>query len=185
MSYEQNGPSGQREEYGPWGSEAFGGGSLTHQIVGPKGCTGWVRDIMVELTAAAVGTTTVPEIMVGISHWNPVARRQGRKLAATTREECVASNEEGVRTFARKCRKSRIDLAECRGIEHLDLQPHGRGGFLHAAQCGIGNRRVGRIDEHRNTKSCGDQVLQEPQAFGYHLGDEKSRSRCRWAGQGW
>lgn len=67
MSYDMNGPSGQREEYGPWGSEAYGASSITHQIIGPKGCVGFVRDIMVEQTVSGVGSTTVPEIMLGIS----------------------------------------------------------------------------------------------------------------------
>ena len=67
MSYE-NLPAGLREDFGPWGAaEAFGGGSLTHQIIGPKGCVGFLRDIAVDLTVAAVGTTTVPEIQLGIS----------------------------------------------------------------------------------------------------------------------
>src|SRR5208282_6542635 len=67
MSYDQTGPSGQREEYGPYGAEAFGGGTITHQIIGPKGCVGFVRDIIVDLTVATAGTTTVPEIDLGIS----------------------------------------------------------------------------------------------------------------------
>jgi hypothetical protein len=66
MSYDTV-SAGSREEYGSWGAEAFGGGTLTHQIIGPKGCVGFVRDIMVEVTVAMVGTTTVPEIAVGIA----------------------------------------------------------------------------------------------------------------------
>jgi hypothetical protein len=68
MSYDTGpGPSGRAEEYGPWGNEAFGAASITHQIIGPRGCVGFVRDIQVEVTTAVVGTTTVPEIDVGIS----------------------------------------------------------------------------------------------------------------------
>jgi hypothetical protein len=68
MSYDTGpGPSGRAEEYGPWGAEAFGASSITHQIIGPRGCVGFVRDMMVEVTASMVGTTTVPEIQVGIS----------------------------------------------------------------------------------------------------------------------
>lgn len=83
MSYEQNGPSGQREEYGPWGSEAFGGTAVTHQIIGPKGCVGFVRDLMVELTVSGVGSTTVPELMVGISSGDSTFGRYRLGTSAT------------------------------------------------------------------------------------------------------
>lgn len=63
MSYELP----DRREYS-WGvGEAFGGGTILHYIVGPRGKVGLVRDISVDLTVAAVGTTTVPEIDVGIA----------------------------------------------------------------------------------------------------------------------
>jgi hypothetical protein len=45
----------------------FGATSVTHNIIGPKGKVGFVRDISVDVTTALVGTTTVPEIQVGIS----------------------------------------------------------------------------------------------------------------------
>lgn len=45
----------------------FGATGVTHQIMGPRGKVGFVRDILVEVTTALVGTTTVPEINVGIS----------------------------------------------------------------------------------------------------------------------
>lgn len=54
-------------EYG-WGQDqTFGGTSVTHYIVGPKGKVGFVRDISCDVTTSLVGTTTVPEIDVGIS----------------------------------------------------------------------------------------------------------------------
>lgn len=48
-------------------STTFGATSVTRYIVGPKGKVGFVRDIMVEITTSMVGTTTVPEIQIGIS----------------------------------------------------------------------------------------------------------------------
>ena len=36
-------------------------------IVGPRGKVGFVRDLMVDVTTSMVGTTTVPELQVGIS----------------------------------------------------------------------------------------------------------------------
>jgi hypothetical protein len=51
-----------------WGQDAtFGATSVTHFIAGPKGKVGFVRDIIVDVTTSLVGTTTVPEVMVGIS----------------------------------------------------------------------------------------------------------------------
>lgn len=44
---------------------AFGNATAIETYIGPKGKKGIVRDIEVELTADAVGTTTVPEINVG------------------------------------------------------------------------------------------------------------------------
>jgi hypothetical protein len=46
---------------------AFGATTATESYIGPKGRVGLVRDILVFLTADAVGTTTVPEIDVGTS----------------------------------------------------------------------------------------------------------------------
>jgi hypothetical protein len=51
-----------------WAEDAtFGATTVTHQIIGPRGKTGIVRDIACEITTSLVGSTTVPEIMVGIS----------------------------------------------------------------------------------------------------------------------
>lgn len=51
-----------------WGADStFGGTSVTHWIVGPRGKVGFVRDIMVDITTSLVGTTSVPEIDVGFS----------------------------------------------------------------------------------------------------------------------
>lgn len=46
-------------------SSAFGAATETQSFFGPKGKIGYVRDIDVDITADMVGTTTVPEIMVG------------------------------------------------------------------------------------------------------------------------
>lgn len=46
-------------------SAAFGATTDTMRMIGPKGRKGYVRDISVEVTAAMVGTTSVPEIAVG------------------------------------------------------------------------------------------------------------------------
>jgi hypothetical protein len=51
-----------------WGQDAtFGATAVQHFIVGPKGKVGFVRDISCDVTTSLGGTTTVPEIDVGIT----------------------------------------------------------------------------------------------------------------------
>ena len=45
----------------------FGATAVVHYIVGPRGKVGFARDITVDVTTSLVGTTTVPEIDIGIS----------------------------------------------------------------------------------------------------------------------
>ena len=63
---------------------AFGATTESVQFKGPKGMKGYVRDICVTLTAAAVGTTTVPEITVGTAQGSvrvrPLQTRYDRDL---------------------------------------------------------------------------------------------------------
>jgi hypothetical protein len=61
MSYEQ---SRNSERYF-LPSAPFGLTADSVVVRGPKGMKGHVRDVLVSLTAAAVGTTSVPEIVVG------------------------------------------------------------------------------------------------------------------------
>lgn len=44
---------------------AFGGSTLSKTFQGPPGRKGLVRDIVMDVTTAMVGTTTVPELRVG------------------------------------------------------------------------------------------------------------------------
>lgn len=63
MSYEQNALTTYQ-----WAEDVtFGATTVTHLIMGPRGKVGFVRDIACEVTTSLVGTTTVPEIMIGIS----------------------------------------------------------------------------------------------------------------------
>lgn len=51
-----------------WGQDStFGATTVLHYVTGPKGKVGFVRDILVDITTALVGTTTVPEVQIGIS----------------------------------------------------------------------------------------------------------------------
>ena len=46
-------------------------------------------------------------------------------------EERIGTDKERVGALARKRGKGRIDLADRAGVEYLDLQPDGGGGFLY------------------------------------------------------
>lgn len=48
-------------------STAFGATTEVYNIIGPKGKKGLVREILCDITANMVGTTTVPEIDVGLT----------------------------------------------------------------------------------------------------------------------
>lgn len=65
-------------------SAAFGATTDTARIVGPKGRKGYVRDIMVDVTASMVGTTTVPEINVGTTSGDSTYARFRLGTSATS-----------------------------------------------------------------------------------------------------
>src|SRR5580704_19486063 len=77
-----------------------------------------------------------------VSGWNLVDQGQHDNLAAATEEETIGSDEESIGALARNTGKSRVDLADRRSVEDLDLQPEGGGGFLHSPQNGLGGRRI-------------------------------------------
>lgn len=80
MSYDQS-----DNELWQWAEDAtFGATGVTHQIMGPKGKVGFVRDIIVDVTTSLVGTTTVPEVQVGISSGDFTFGRYRLGTAATT-----------------------------------------------------------------------------------------------------
>ena len=88
-------------------------------------------------------------------------------------EKGVGADEEGVGPLAHKCCEGRIDFAAGAGVEDLDLQPHGAGSRFHVSQRGLGNRSIGRIDEHGHASGCGHQLTQEVQPLCRQLTIEK------------
>ena len=56
---------------------------------------------------------------------NPITCRERRKLHAAAGEEPVGSDEQGIGARARKGGKDRVDLADCRRVQNLDLQSEG------------------------------------------------------------
>jgi hypothetical protein len=53
------------------------------------------------------------------------------ELHCAALEECIAGNKKGIWALALKGGKGRIDLADSRGVENLDLQADGGCGLLH------------------------------------------------------
>jgi hypothetical protein len=180
---------GREERFRHLDAERLGGREVDHQFelgrlhdrqVGGLGALEDVAGIDARLTKTVgdVGSVTYQPtccdvITLRIGRRNPVVRRQGGQLHAAAGEESVASDEEGIGTLAREGGKGRIDLADRRGVEDMDLQPEGTGNFLHASQCSLGVCRIGRIDQHGNTNSLGHQLMQESQPLGDQLQDEK------------
>ena len=63
-------------------SSAFGASTESQSHIGPPGKVGYVRDIEVDITADMVGTTTVPEILVGSASGNSEYARMRLGTAA-------------------------------------------------------------------------------------------------------
>lgn len=78
MAYE----NADMEEY-TYIDATFGGTAVTHQIIGPRGKVGFVRDMSVDVSTSLVGTTTVPEIDVGISSGDATYGRYRLGIAAS------------------------------------------------------------------------------------------------------
>src|SRR6516162_10386704 len=85
-----------------------------------------------------------------VCRWYPLACSQDRKLHTAAAEESVGTHEESIGTLACEQGERTIDLADGRGLEHLDLQSDDWGRFVEVPQCVLGSRRIGRIDEHGN-----------------------------------
>ncbi len=64
MSNTAHYPAPQTEVF-TFPAQAFGNSTKTFSLIGPKGKEGHVEDIIVDITADMVGTTTVPEVDVG------------------------------------------------------------------------------------------------------------------------
>lgn len=62
----------------------FAATAVTHQIMGPRGKVGFVRDIICEVTTSLTGPTSVPEIMIGISSGDFTYGRYRLGTALTT-----------------------------------------------------------------------------------------------------
>ena len=65
-------------------AQAFGNSTTVFNYIGPPGKSGLVVDIMADITASMVGTTTVPEIDVGTSSGDTSYARYRLGTSATS-----------------------------------------------------------------------------------------------------
>ena len=65
-------------------SSAFGATTATYNYIGPKGREGHVEDIVVDISANMVGTTTVPEVDVGTASGDTTYARYRLGSSATS-----------------------------------------------------------------------------------------------------
>lgn len=79
-----------REEYF-FPSSAFGATTETQTLQGPPGKKGLVKDIITDLSADCVGTTTVPEIDVGTSSGDTTYARHRLGTTATAGNTAAAT----------------------------------------------------------------------------------------------
>src|SRR5262249_10539943 len=101
-------------------------------------------------------------LTVGTTSRYPVARRQRDKLAATAGEEPVRGNEQGISPVAYDRGEGRVDFAAGAGVEGLNLQSDGACRFRYLAQHDLGDRSIGRIEQHRDTNCLGDSWCSSP-----------------------
>src|SRR5262249_7650429 len=85
-----------------------------------------------------------------------------------------ARDEEGIGPLALHTFESGIDLSASVSVENLDLQAHCTSSRFHLSQCRFGGCRIGRVDEHRDTRGRGQQLAQEFQPLCCQLGRENT-----------
>ena len=86
--------------------------------------------------------------------------REQSQLDTPGIDEGAATDEKGVGPVAREGRERRSYLAAGAGVEDLNLQSHGAGGRLDISQRRLGNRCMGRIDQHRDARCPRHQLAQ-------------------------
>ena len=84
-----------------------------------------------------------------------MARCQIDQLDTPAGEKAVASEEEGVRPLACKCREGRIDLTAGAGVVDLDVHSEGAGRSCHVSERGLSIGGICRIDEYGDTNGFG------------------------------
>src|SRR5262249_6517745 len=67
----------------------------------------------------------------GIGCWNPIMRRECRKLNSSSVEESIRGDKQGVSMTECNSGEGRLDLAASTGLVDLNLKPDCAGGFWH------------------------------------------------------
>src|SRR5262249_23538123 len=81
--------------------------------------------------------TGFDKVPCGIRRWEPMACREMNQLDTPAIEEGVDTDQKSIGPFTRKRCESFVDLADCAGVDDLNLQPD-------SASCGfqVSQRRV-------------------------------------------
>ena len=90
-----------------------------------------------------------------------MAGRQIDQLSSLGGEKGVAADQKRAGALACNHCKGRIDLLAGAGVEDLDLQFHSASSRRHISQRGLANGRIARADQHRDSGSCGRQLVQQ------------------------
>jgi hypothetical protein len=79
-------------------------------------------------------------------------------------KEAAGTDKQDLGPLFRKARKSRVDVVNVTGIEHLDSPPNWDGRTSHICDHRPDDGRVVvRVDEHRNTSGPRNKVQQQPE----------------------
>ena len=100
-----------------------------------------------------------------------MACRQGGELSAPAIEEGIGADHETAGSLLDQGCECRFELALAACPQHKDLQPEGAGRRLQVSSIGLGENRIGRVDEERNDGFAGQQVMQQLKLLlRYHAG---------------
>src|SRR5262249_13027004 len=88
-------------------------------------------------------------------------------------KEGVWRDEQRVSPFARERGKSRVDLADRAGLDHMHLPLHGARSRLRVSRHCRRTPRIARIDEHAKASCSGYQLTQNAHAPCHQFGDQK------------
>src|SRR6516165_5968756 len=152
---------------------------LQHRQIGWLGALEDLTGVGADLTihARTIGVVAhqpagFDSLATGIARGNPVVRRKRNKLDASTGEEHVASDVQGIGAVVHESSEGSLDLAPGAGVEDLNLQCHCTGGFRYLSYA-LGTSDIGRIDQHGNPNGLRHQLVQKCQPLRTQLSCEK------------
>src|SRR5262249_25003225 len=102
-----------------------------------------------------------------------MACREMNQLDTPAIEEGVDTDQKSIGPFTRKRCEGFVDLADCAGVDDLNLQSDSASCRFQVSQRRVDNRWVGWIDEHGNATSRRHYFTQKFQPFRRQFASEK------------